>query len=73
MDIPRPNAAKEKRRKRIIIAGIIAVALIGVTFALARVAALTALRVGGLGRCRFRGGPGDRLVTRSKSALPVAD
>ncbi len=36
MDIPRPNAAKEKRRKRIIIASIVAVALIGVTYALAR-------------------------------------
>jgi HlyD family secretion protein len=36
MDIPRPNAAKEKRRKRIIIASIFAVALIGVTFALSR-------------------------------------
>jgi HlyD family secretion protein len=36
MDIPRPNAAKEKRRKRIITASIVAVALIGVTFALAR-------------------------------------
>jgi HlyD family secretion protein len=36
MDIPRPNAAKEKRRKRIIIASVVAVALIGVTFALAR-------------------------------------
>ncbi|HZL45837.1 MAG TPA: HlyD family efflux transporter periplasmic adaptor subunit [Opitutaceae bacterium] len=36
MDIPRPNAAKEKRRKRIIIASIGAAALIGVTFALSR-------------------------------------
>jgi len=36
MDIPRPNAAKEKRRKRIITASIVAVALIGVTFALSR-------------------------------------
>jgi HlyD family secretion protein len=36
MDIPRPNAAKEKRRKRIITASIAAVALIGVTFALSR-------------------------------------
>lgn len=36
MDIPRPNAAKEKRRKRIIIASIVAVALIGVTVALSR-------------------------------------
>jgi HlyD family secretion protein len=36
MDIPRPNAAKEKRRKRIIIASIVAVALVGVTFALSR-------------------------------------
>jgi len=36
MDIPRPNAAKEKRRKRIIVASIIAAALIGVTFALSR-------------------------------------
>ena len=36
MDIPRPNAAKEKRRKRIIIASVVVVALIGVTFALSR-------------------------------------
>jgi HlyD family secretion protein len=36
MDIPRPNAAKEKRRKRIIIASLVAVALIGVTYALSR-------------------------------------
>ena len=36
MDIPRPNAAKEKRKKRIIAASIAAVALIGVTFALSR-------------------------------------
>jgi HlyD family secretion protein len=36
MDIPRPNAAKEKRRKRIIIGSIVVVALIGVTFALSR-------------------------------------
>ena len=36
MDIPRPNAAKEKRRKRIIAASIVAVALIGVTVALSR-------------------------------------
>ncbi len=36
MDIPRPNAAKEKRRKRIIMAGIATVALIGVTVALSR-------------------------------------
>jgi HlyD family secretion protein len=36
MDIPRPNAAKEKRRKRIIIASIVMAALIGVTFALSR-------------------------------------
>lgn len=36
MDIPRPNAAKEKRRKRIIIASSGAAALIGVTFALSR-------------------------------------
>jgi HlyD family secretion protein len=36
MDIPRPNAAKEKRRKRIIAASIAAVALIGVTVALSR-------------------------------------
>ncbi len=36
MDIPRPNAAKEKRRRRIITASIIVVALIGVTFALSR-------------------------------------
>lgn len=36
MDIPRPNAAKEKRRKRIITASIAAVVLIGITFALSR-------------------------------------
>jgi HlyD family secretion protein len=36
MDIPRPNAAKEKRRKRIIIASAVVVALIGVTYALSR-------------------------------------
>jgi len=36
MDIPRPNAAKEKRRKRIIIASVSALALIGVTVLIAR-------------------------------------
>jgi HlyD family secretion protein len=36
MDIPRPNAAKEKRKKRIIYGVIAAVALIGVTVALSR-------------------------------------
>lgn len=36
MDIPRPNAAKEKRKKRIIIASVAAVALLGVTYALSR-------------------------------------
>ncbi len=36
MDIPRPNAAKEKRKKRIIMAVLIAVGLFGVTFALSR-------------------------------------
>jgi len=36
MDIPRPNAAKEKRRKRIIAASVTAAVLVGVTFALAR-------------------------------------
>lgn len=36
MDIPRPNAAKEKRKKRIIIASAVVVALIGVTAALSR-------------------------------------
>ena len=36
MDIPRPNAAREKRRKRIITTSIIAAALVGVTFALSR-------------------------------------
>ena len=36
MDIPRPNAAKEKRKKRILIGSAIAVGLIGVTFALSR-------------------------------------
>jgi HlyD family secretion protein len=36
MDIPRPNAAKEKRRKRIIVAGAVALSLIGVTVALSR-------------------------------------
>ncbi len=36
MDIPRPNAAKEKRRKRIIIASVCALGLIGVTVLIAR-------------------------------------
>lgn len=36
MDIPRPNAAKEKRQKRIIYSVITAVALIGITVVLAR-------------------------------------
>ncbi len=36
MDIPRPNAAKEKRKKRIIIVSAVVVALIGVTAALSR-------------------------------------
>jgi HlyD family secretion protein len=36
MDIPRPNAAKEKRRKRIIVAGAVVLGLIGVTVALSR-------------------------------------
>lgn len=36
MDIARPNAAKEKRKKRIIYASIAAVVLIGITFGLAR-------------------------------------
>ncbi|HUL52618.1 MAG TPA: HlyD family efflux transporter periplasmic adaptor subunit [Opitutaceae bacterium] len=36
MDIPRPNAAKEKRKKQIMIGSAVAVALIGVTFALSR-------------------------------------
>ena len=36
MDIPRPNAAKEKRKKRILIGSAVAVGLIGVTFALSR-------------------------------------
>ena len=36
MDIPRPNAAKEKRRKRIIIGSVSALALIGVTVLIAR-------------------------------------
>lgn len=36
MDIPRPNAAKEKRKKRIIYSAVAAVALIGVTVALSR-------------------------------------
>jgi HlyD family secretion protein len=36
MDIPRPNAAKEKRKKRIIAGSLAAVALIGVTVALSR-------------------------------------
>src|SRR5437868_4628841 len=36
MDIARPNAAKEKRKKRIIYATITAVVLIGITFGLSR-------------------------------------
>jgi HlyD family secretion protein len=36
MDIPRPNAAKEKRKKRIIVVSAVVVALIGVTAALSR-------------------------------------
>jgi HlyD family secretion protein len=36
MDIPRPNAAKERRKKRIILAGIAVLGLLGVTFALSR-------------------------------------
>lgn len=36
MDIPRPNAAKEKRKKRIIYGVIAAVALVGITVALSR-------------------------------------
>jgi len=36
MDIPRPNAAKEKRRKRIMIGGVSALALIGITVLIAR-------------------------------------
>ena len=36
MDIPRPNAAKEKRKKRIMIGSAVAVALIGVTALLSR-------------------------------------
>jgi len=36
MDIPRPNAAKEKRKKRIIIACACAILLVGVTFLLSR-------------------------------------
>ncbi len=36
MDIPRPNAAKEKRRKRIIIGSVCALALIGITVLIAR-------------------------------------
>lgn len=36
MDIPRPNVAKEKRKKRIMYGVIAAVAVIGVTFALSR-------------------------------------
>ena len=36
MDIPRPNAAKEKRKKRIIYSSIAVVALIGITVALSR-------------------------------------
>jgi len=36
MDIPRPNAAKERRKKRIIIASLAVLALLGVTFALSR-------------------------------------
>jgi HlyD family secretion protein len=36
MDIPRPNAAKEKRKKRIIYSSIAVVALVGITVALSR-------------------------------------
>ncbi len=36
MDIPRPNAAKEKRKKRIVYGAVAAVALIGITVALSR-------------------------------------
>src|ERR1700690_4219603 len=36
MDIPRPNAAKEKRRKRIIYGAVAGVVLIGITVLLAR-------------------------------------
>jgi HlyD family secretion protein len=36
MDIPRPNAAKEKRKKRIVYGVIAAIALIGITVALSR-------------------------------------
>lgn len=36
MDIPRPNAAKEKRKKRIIYSTVAVVALIGITVALSR-------------------------------------
>ncbi len=36
MDIPRPNAAKEKRKKRIIYSTIAVVALVGITVALSR-------------------------------------
>ncbi len=36
MDIPRPNAAKDKRRKRLIYGVVIAVALVGITVLLAR-------------------------------------
>ena len=36
MDIPRPNAAKDKRRKRIIYGVIVVVVLLGITFALSR-------------------------------------
>lgn len=36
MDIPRPNAAKEKRKKRIIYSAIAAIALVGITVALSR-------------------------------------
>lgn len=36
MDIPRPNAAKEKRRKRILYASVAVVALAGITLALGR-------------------------------------
>jgi len=36
MDIPRPNAAKERRKKRIIIASVAVVGLLGITFALSR-------------------------------------
>jgi len=36
MDIPRPNAAKERRKKRIILASLAVLALLGVTYGLSR-------------------------------------